>query len=430
MRDRRRVLRYFGAILLGIGCASAAQCADLPSAWRAWRYSRAVQTLDLNARTPAEIPLPWDLFARCQDYCRDVRLIDDRAQEIPFELFSESGASSWRSHSARMVENSFVAGAYTQVIADLGADPPIYDQVRVETPEPDFIVWAELAVSDDARTWRIVDPRAPISAFHSRAIDGTQTIPFQGLYARYIRVRIFQTASQFPVHGIQAIHGIARLARRDAIPATFASEASEEPGVSRWRVGLGAENIPVSEISFTTTEPEFYRAVQMSSSADGKEWRVHASGEIYRYEHAGKVRESLRIFFPEFLGRRFWRVEIINGNDRALAGVAIALRGVQRKLLFRAELGRTYRVLYGNSKAAAPRYDLSHFLNGDVLKPAHAVATLGPEELTANFDDQRPFSERHANLLWFALAVAVALLGYTAVRALRTPAAPPQSSLR
>jgi hypothetical protein len=47
---------------------------------------------------------------------------------------------------------------------------------------------------------------------------------------------------------------------------------------------------------------------------------------------------------------------------------------------------------------------------------------LGAEEVTSNYADPRPFTERHPNLLWIALGLAVVLLGSVALRALRAPA--------
>ena len=95
------------------------------------------------------------------------------------------GGKAWPSnpeeHAARVVENSFVADRYTQVIGDLGEGHANYDRVKVETSRPDFIAWAEVALSDDAKTWRVVETRAPIARFRSRAVDGTQTIPFRGI---------------------------------------------------------------------------------------------------------------------------------------------------------------------------------------------------------------------------------------------------------
>jgi hypothetical protein len=383
-----------------------------------------LQTAPVDQRVPSEIILPWDTFAHCQPGCRDLRLIDDRAQETPFEQLIDRGVSSTAVHSARLLENSFVATQYTQVIADLGDTPPAYNQVRVLTDQPDFIVWAELALSDDAHTWRVVEPRAPISRFRARAVEGTQSIAFQGLNARYLRIRIFDPATQFPVTGVDALNCVSREPERVTLPVPLVPESSPDNSQTRWRADLDSANLPISAAVFSTDQPEFYRAVLIESSVDGKEWYPHTSGEIYRYQHAGKLRESLRLDFSEAVGPRFWRVEILNGNDQPISNSRVAFQGVVRKIAFRAEPGRAYRLIYGNDRAAAPSYDLSHYLNVGADQPTLRVLTVGNEEPNSNYADPRPFTEQHPNLLWLALALAVIALMYTALRALRTPKQP------
>ena len=407
----------FLALLLA-PCAVLLLAADLPQQWRSWRYSRGVGSV---GATYVEVPLPWDLIARCRPGCPDLRLIDDRGQEIPFELASERSESHSEAHSAKLLENSFVHGQYTQLIADAGENPPLYDRVSIETPKPDFIVWAELALSDDARTWRVVEPRAPIARFRSRAVDGTQTIPFRGLYSRYVRLRIFESSEQFPVDAVRVINQVSHKAERTLIPASFSPVNSPEPAETSWSADLSVSAYPVSEVRISTTTPEFYRAVRISASNDGKEWNYLASGTIYRYAQASTVRESLAIEFYESFGYRFWRATIVNGDDAPLSDVHIALLGAPRKLLFKQQSGASYRVLYGNEKASAPRYDLSRYLDSGPAKPVYAVLSLAPEEATSNYIDPRPFTERHPVLLWLALGFAVLLLGYAALRALRTP---------
>jgi hypothetical protein len=91
------------------------------------------------------------------------------------------------------------------------------------------------------------------------------------------------------------------------------------------------------------------------------------------------------------------------------------------------EAGRTYRLLYGNARAGRPEYDLAKTLPSNmtqVLDPQDLA--FGLEEATSNYTDPRPFSERHPNLLWLALGVAVILLAYSAMRSLRS--APAKSS--
>ena len=90
------------------------------------------------------------------------------------------------------------------------------------------------------------------------------------------------------------------------------------------------------------------------------------------------------------------------------------------RVIFRQELGHSYRLLYGNSRARAPEYDLAKFTDRKALEAA-APGSLGPEELNAGYADPRPWSERHPQVLWLALGLAVVVLGALAVRALRHP---------
>ena len=175
----------------------------------------------------------------------------------------------------------------------------------------------------------------------------------------------------------------------------------------------------MAELNFETDQREFYRAVRILTSADSKEWQPTGGGEIYRYSVTGRTEESLRVGFYERGGLRFWRVEILNGNDLPLSSVRLSLSMSRRFALFRPREGRSYRMIYGNARAAAPQYDFARTLR---IQPNEVILglSLGAEEITANYADPRPFTERHPNLLWFALGLAIVLLGYAALRAMRT----------
>jgi hypothetical protein len=179
--------------------------------------------------------------------------------------------------------------------------------------------------------------------------------------------------------------------------------------------------LPVTELVFSTIQPEFYRAVRILTSADGKEWRTICGGEIFRYKVGEKLEESLRVSFPENWGGRYWRVEILNGNDAPLTETTLSLNMIPRFAFFQPAEGRSYRMIYGNAAAVAPQYDLSRIFHFQG-KPSGSIVIAGPEEGTSNYADPRPYTERHPNILWSALGVAVILLAYAAFRALRTPA--------
>jgi len=416
--------RATSALLLASVSCLLAMSADLPGKWRAWRYSRPIEGQPSQRDGAAQLSLPWEIYAHCQAGCEDTRIVTSQGDEVPFVIAERHVASNTQSHAAQIVENSFVADHYTQVIGDLGEGRLNYDRVKVETSRPDFIVWAEVALSDDARTWRTVEARAPIARFRSRAVDGTQTIPIQGLSSRYVRVRIADPSGQFPVSGISVLHEETYKFPRKEIPAAFTADKSSDPTESFWRAALASPNQPVSEVELRSDSAEFYRGVRISSSVDGKEWSYWGSGVIYRYKQDDKTRESLRIEFPEISGDRFVRVEVINGNDQPLANVSLTLAAVPRTLLFKQTAGQDYRLLYGNEKAGRPQYDLAHYLEFGPSKPVYRTLTLGPEQETVNYRDPRPFTERHPEVLWSALGLAIVLIGLTALKTLRSAGTP------
>ena len=419
---RRVALALF---LTGIAVFLAA-AANLADHWRSWRYSRPILQ---NSASPensqsgrlAEFRLPWELFAHCNAGCSDLRIVDPQGQEVPYELETDHATARSESYQAHIIENSFAAGKFTQVVGDLGRNAPFYDRVRVETTQPDFIVWAEVALSDDAKTWRIVETRAPIARFRKRSVDGTQTIPFQGLNSRYIRVRIFEPEAQFSVSGMIVLREESHPATLAAVPATFQLAASDDTTETAWTTDLAASRIPVSRLQFVTDTPEFYRAVRLADSADGKLWNYRGSGVIYRYHRGATTRESLAVDFRESPENRFVRVEVINGNDQPLRNARLTLFAVPRVVLFRPKSNADYRLLYGNDRASSPQYDLSHYLETGPSAPVYLNLSLGPEEITANYRDPRPFSERHPEVLWISLGIAIVLIGFTALKTLRTP---------
>lgn len=418
------------ALFMGIA-AWLASAADLPDRWRAWRYSRPIAQGsspqdNTDAAGPAEIRLPWEVFAHCNAGCSDLRIVDGQGQEIPYELKTDRASSHSERHEAHIAENSFAAAKYTQIVGDLGADAPFYDRVRIETPLSDFIVWAEVALSDDAKTWRIVEPRAPIARFRSRSVDGTQAISFQGLNSRYVRVRIFQGEEQFNVTGLTVLREESHAAALVEVPITFQLANSDDATETAWSSSLASRNVPVSRVQFATETPEFYRAVRIGSSEDGKIWSYRGSGVIYRYKQGAAIRESLAVDFQEWRGNRLLRVDVINGNDQPLRSAKLSLFAVPRAIVFRPQPNVNYRLVYGNERAGAAQYDLSHLLQTGPAKPVYVSFSLGPEEATTNYHDPRPFSERHPSVLWIALSIAIVLIGLTALKTLRAPS--PSSS--
>jgi hypothetical protein len=436
----RRLCCFF---LVVVSCSAVTFAADLPAQWRAWRYSRAIGGIPVDWHDPAIVQLPWDLFQHSNFANSDLRIIDKSGRETPF--FSPSNDSEetrTKTVPSAILERSFVPGQFTQITLQVTNRPPLderhgvsleqlqaepwFNTYKILTPENDFMYWVETSVSDDAHGWRVIDSRSPVSRFRKHGLEGNQTIQFGGYSnQRFLRIRIFDQAEQFTVDNVVVLSQHSQSnPPRSVISAAFHAESSPSATESQWSADLGTPYLPISELDFSSEQPEFYRAVRISTSQDGREWSYQSSGEIYRFHSGDQTKENLRIRFPESFAR-FWRVNIVNGSDPSLSNVAVQLLGLDRTITFRFENGHEYRLIYGNAKAAEPKYDFAQVFP-QTSKKVLPLATIGHEELTSNYADPRPFTERHPGFLFLALAIAVVFLGLSALRAMRPPQLSPE----
>jgi len=388
----RRILSLL--LVSGILGASALPT-DLPSAWRSWRYSRAIASGRVDALN--YVTLDREIFSHSENQLADLRIVDDLGHELPFEIRSQITPPPQPVRlAATLRENSFVPDQFTQVVLDLGERAGFHNSLRVQTSESDFINWVEVAASDDAHLWRIVNARAPISRFRRENLDGNQNIRYSENNARYLRVRIQESAHTFEVTGIEVFSSPAITSETPAkkgapLTAMLLPDSSGTSTQTQWTVDVGSATIPIARFNFETTQPEFYRAVRLLNSTDQKEWQSVGGGEIHRFLVHGKTEESLSVQCYEMWGPRYWRVEVLNASDAPLSDVRLSLTMPLRFVLFHPGQDRSYRLIYGNSRAPAPQYDLERTLH---LQANEAMAHLGlgAEEATSNYADPRAFT--------------------------------------
>ncbi len=100
------------------------------------------------------------------------------------------------------------------------------------------------------------------------------------------------------------------------VPAPLVRDAKAKPQESWWRADMGAAIMPIAEVRFEVEQAEFRRAVRVSASEDDVNWQPNGTGEIYRFRQGNTLQEWLRVPFPfEVRGRRYWCVQVVNGND-------------------------------------------------------------------------------------------------------------------
>jgi Protein of unknown function (DUF3999) len=400
-----------------LGLASLA-ASPLPSAWRHWRYSRAVVLPATEAPVLASFVLPEDVYALESRPEADLRIMDDRADEVPYFIYSREGSSASTPTTTILHEKSFTPGQFTQLLVEIPGTAPFHNSLQIFTPEQNFMEWVRVEASDDARTWRIVQERAPIFRFRNQGREGIQKVQYSENNANFLRVSVLDGQKEFPLTNVIVSREISVPAERVAMSADLVPASNSPAAKSVWTADLGGTHAAVSEVRFEASE-EFSRVARVEASEDNQDWEQMAQGEIFKFRQGDAVQErlSLSISYAD-PKERFWRVEIENGNDSPLLSASPHFYTTPRHVVFRQQPGRSYRFLYGQSEAKFPRYDLGRRI-GEKERDSAISATLGPEEENSGWSDPRPFTERYSFVLWILVGIAVLMLGYSAIRSLR-----------
>src|SRR5579864_1495861 len=364
-------------------------------------------------------------FRQSSNRLADLRVTDDQGEEVAYLLEARYGAQQTAERPCRIMESSFVPDKYTQIVCDAGENTDFHNAIRINTPDHNFMAWAEADVSDDAREWRIVSDRSPIYEFEERNLKGVNVLHYGETNARYNRVRIFLGDRKFPVTSATVLHQASQQRESVPIDTVLTPQSLHIAGENIWQADLGTSPAPVDEVRIETTQPEFSRRLSVEASNDGENWYYCGSGDVYRFRQGDAQKESLQTTFYEQWAP-YLRVHIVNGNDPPLQNVRVRLYITPRRIVFRQEPGRKYCLLYGQSEAKPPQYDISQTVSLKQMSTALPVSGVGAEEINSAWSDPRPWTDRHESVLWIAAILAAALLALMALRSLRSPA-PPES---
>jgi hypothetical protein len=134
---------------------------------------------------------------------------------------------------------------------------------------------------------------------------------------------------------------------------------------------------------------------------------------------ASVVTEELAVnVFADFSER--FNITVENGDDPPLPFNKIQPQSLERRVYFEPQGKAKLKLYYGDEKLTAPEYDYARFFREDPnASPAQLSSEASNPQYTGRPDD-RPWSERHQVLLWAAMLAAVAVLGWLALRGLKS----------
>jgi hypothetical protein len=348
----------------------------------------------------------------------DLRVVRDGV-ETPYLLETQRGTSSETELHPSIVDKSVAPGRGLEFTLDLGVKTT-HNQVGIATDQTNFKQRVRIETSEDGHHWSIARDDGYIFDFSQgdQKVSVLQ-VAYPSSTRRFVRVTIFGWSDPKFVESAALMHLERQPDKRETIARFDKPQRGEDAPTRSTLVtlDLGFSGLPHDQAQLDVTPGDlFYRAVEVESSQNGKDWYRVGSGVIERTAD----REDLVLDFPEQWDR-YLRLRILNADDQPLRVSGISLLACERALRFPAKAAGTYWLYFGNAEARTPSYDLALVLPKQAVEDA-PLASFGSAEpnpaYRAPVAPDKPWSDRHPGILYSVLGIAILGMGYLTMRLL------------
>jgi hypothetical protein len=336
------------ALLLGV----SATAANLPSDWQHG------QPFNVSTTGLIKLSLPVETLDAARPALEDLRLYDAAGNEVPY-LIERPAPVAKVVQATKSFQVSLNANT-TVITLETGLAQAL-DGVTLESPAMNFIKAVRVEGSADGKSWRTLAQGKPI--FRQPYGASHLQISFSAGVSKWLRLTVDDQRSQpIPFTGARVHAVTGEPAPGELIPVAI-TERDENPGETRLALNLGAANLSITSVRLETAEPLFMRQVALAVpqiSEDSIREQTIGQGAVYRVAIEGQTpSENLSVPLENLVRSRELLLLIKNGDSPPLPVTAVRVERRPVYLVFFAKEPGAYHLLTGNSRCAAPLYDLA-----------------------------------------------------------------------
>ncbi|HXI42335.1 MAG TPA: DUF3999 family protein [Bryobacteraceae bacterium] len=378
-----------------------------------WQYQAPIE-MPPGSTGIAAARLTRDIYVRSRPDLGDLRVVRG-ADEVPYLIETRSGTIEDLEAEPVILDRSVIPGTGLQLTLDLGPHAR-HSRLRISTAETNFRRKVRIETGDDNHTWAVARNDGSIFDFSQGDRHmALLTVNYPTSTKRYVRVTIFGWTKTGDVRQVWSAYHHERPAERDVME-TATAERSEDPKTkaSILTVDLKQPGLPYDLLRLDSGPSHFYRAAELETSADAKDWRYAASGAIF--QTANETSEGLA-----FATRhdRYLRLRIYNGDDKPIPVKSVVLEATVRLVKFRLAGAGAFHLLTGNPAANPPAYDFAAVIAREAPQPEVPAILRSPGPNPAYRPPPppvKPWSERYPQVLYGILLIAVLIMGYITIR--------------
>ncbi len=398
-----------------------------------WAYSRELITPNSESVSEyATVELDGKVYEHAAVSLNDLRVVDDRGTEVA-SVVQQISSAIRPTIPAKIINHQIEKGRSIYTV-DAGENNNS-NALQISTDNRNFSRRVSVEGSNSG-VWEMLRDDGYVMDFSRDETAQSLKIIFAATKYRYLRVTIFdKNETPINISSIDLYPSTVTKSQLKLLPSEITSQ-TQDAKIRATIVTIKIEDVrtPNSQIEIfpeivelpmlTTgnydsqdhnTRASFHRRVEIDQcfpipENKGLRCSTLTSGNIYNINIDRVQARNLTIDYPE-ARTGILRLKIYNYDDQPLKIQGVKISGAPRLLLFKYEVGRSYKLMYGNEKASAPQYDLvrlsSYFEITNLKK--FQLGTETKLELTPEINPGS--TQKNPLWLWAVIVIAVGFLG-------------------
>ncbi|MEK3719430.1 hypothetical protein [Paenibacillus sp. FSL H8-0034] len=378
-----------------------------------WRYAKPIELQGSDKY--GALFLDDEVYKGAREDLGDLRIMDDKGQFVPY--YVDSGAA--KAVDTQVVYTSNVIDTVKKNndtlidfrISPIDATKDIQGNgVILSLPEQAFLKHLELYGSYDGNQWELLHKdyvyRTEQLEKHTVVLD--KTVKFT-----YYRVKIIDNVENLAFPQLQLIHRTRASSWQEFAKTTsLPYDTKQEQGQTLLQV-RNDNRLRITKVQLEAQGS--FRRSYTAQTAAGQDVSIEGKRELYRLDFKDVQLQNTMIVGAVPITSPVLTIKINNQDNAPIQLTGLKVDYVIDKLVFERQEGRTYQLVYGNSVAGKPSYDIASFRtqieqeNPTLAKLA--VQTEAPEAAREGQANSSWFQTKAAfNMIIIAVSVLLAVI--------------------
>lgn len=375
-----------------------------------WRYSKAIETHGEGSYQA--LFLDEEVYAGSDEDLRDLRIVNPKGQFVPYYIDSGYGEAKEQTvtYSSSLVHTATKDGdtLFDYKIMPVADNVDIQGNIlTLELPKVDFLKHIKVYGSYDGNQWEYVDQ----SELYRTDQLSKGTIELEAEYKyEYYRLSVLDNVEKLAFPSVQLIHSTQEHQWIDYKKMGKPSfEVKQEDGVTQIIID-NESRLQVIELQLMTEDNNYIRSYELYD-AQGARISTVGKQELYQMDFKDVQIKNNMITAANPIRTPNITLRINNRDDMPLNIAGFGIGYILDKVVFEDKGEGPYKLLYGNSTAPGPQYDIVNF-KSHIEQEGVAVGKLSAQvEARGSAPADKDPAWWQQQKLWFnTIIVVVALL--------------------